>query len=77
VKDENKKYQSWHRVLIPVNYENLSQHSLNLQYETFANWLRSNVKRTTWKYPLTQENNYWTFYLKNKEDAVYFSLRFL
>lgn len=70
------KCRNWHRVLIPVNYANISKTALNQQFDVFSEWLITNIKLGNWIYPTTQVNGYWTFFLKRKEDSVLFSLTF-
>lgn len=64
-------YDGWHRALIPVGY-NTSPFSD--QATELNNWLKANVGRENFTFPINQESGYWTFYLKNKEDVMRFIL---
>lgn len=64
-------YDGWYRALIPVDYDGSPFSS---QANKLNEWLKVNVGRENFTFPINQESGYWTFYLKNQEDAVRFSL---
>ena len=65
-------YKEWHRALVPVNYD--STKDFSSQCIELNDWLNSNIGRVNFIFPIDQLSGYWTFYLKNKEDVVRFTL---
>lgn len=66
-------YKNWTLVLIPVDYYN-SPNTMQGQFTELSGWLYQHIDRDDWTFPIDQESGYWTFYLKNKDDAVQFKL---